>query len=142
MITYPFHPLVGQSVLVVSDKKHGGIRYLIICKPGEGSRVLLPEWMTSREAAAIQTVSCPRLSMARLVELRALIDRLMALSPENHTPGGGQSNEAMEATPTRPVHDIGGTLRATTSSANDGRETAQDASGGDVVGHSIRTRPC
>ena len=29
MITYPFHPLVGQSVLVVGDKKHGGTRYLI-----------------------------------------------------------------------------------------------------------------
>ena len=41
----PFHPLVGQSVLVV-DKKHGGTRYLSICKPGEGARLLLPEWMT------------------------------------------------------------------------------------------------
>jgi hypothetical protein len=93
MVTYPFHPLVGQSVLVVGDKEHGDTRYLIICKPGEGARLLLPEWMTFPEAGAIQTLSRPRFSVTRLVELRALIDRLMALSPGNHLPGGGQSNE-------------------------------------------------
>ena len=70
MITYPFHPLVRQSVLVVGDKEHGGTRYLIICKPGEGARLLLPEWMTFPEAGAIQTLSRPRLSVTRLVELR------------------------------------------------------------------------
>jgi hypothetical protein len=46
MVPYPFHPLVNQFVLVVGDKEHGGTRYLIICKPGEGARLLLPEWMT------------------------------------------------------------------------------------------------
>jgi hypothetical protein len=49
MITYPFHPLVGQSVHVVGDKVHGGTRYLIICN-GDGARLLLPEWMTSARA--------------------------------------------------------------------------------------------
>ena len=129
MITYPFHPFVRQSVLVVGDKEHGGTRYLIICKPGEGARLLLPEWMTFPEAGAIQTLSRPRLSVTRLVELRALIDRLMALSPGNHLPGGGQSNEPMEATPTRPVHHTT-TLRPSATSTNDRGETAQDASGG------------
>jgi hypothetical protein len=42
--------------------------------------------MTLAETGAIQTLSYPRLSVTRLVELRALIDRLMALSPENHHP--------------------------------------------------------
>jgi hypothetical protein len=28
MITYPFHPLVGQSVHVVGDKEHGGMTEL------------------------------------------------------------------------------------------------------------------
>src|SRR5580704_4210131 len=116
MITYPFHPLVRQSVLVVGDKEHGGTRYLIICKPGEGARLLLPEWMTFPEAGAIQIRMRLRLSVTRLVELRALIDRLMALSPGNHLPGGGRSNEAMEATPTQPVHDTT-TLRSTATSA-------------------------
>jgi Family of unknown function (DUF5372) len=133
MITYPFHPLVGQSVVVVGDKKHGGTRYLIICKPGEGARLLLPEWMTFPEAGAIQTLSCPRLSVKQLVELRALIDRLMASSPGNYVPGGGQSNETMEATPTRPVHDTATTIRPTATSTNDSSETAQGASGGGDV---------
>jgi hypothetical protein len=127
MITYPFHPLVGQSVHVVGDKEHGGTRYLIICN-GDGARLLLPEWMTFPEAGAIQTLSRPRLSVTRLVELRALIDRLMALSPGSQLPGGGQSNEAMEATPTRPVHDTTA-QRPTANSTNDRNEAAQDASG-------------
>jgi Family of unknown function (DUF5372) len=128
MITYPFHPLVGQSVLVVGDKEHGGTRYLIICNR-DGARLLLPEWMTFLEAGAIQTLSRPRLSVTRLVELRALIDRLMALSPGNHLLGGGQNHEAMEATPTRPVHDAS-TPRPTATSTNDRSETAEGASGG------------
>jgi hypothetical protein len=139
MITYPFHPLVGQSVLVVGDKEHGGTRYLIICKPGEGARLLLPEWMTFPEAGAIQIRMRLRLSVTRLVELRALIDRLMALSPGNHLPGGGRSNEAMEATPTQPVHDTT-TLRSTATSANDRSETAQSASGGGDLRRCIRKR--
>ena len=94
----PISPLVRQSVLVVGDKEPGGTSYLIICKPGERARLLLPEWMTFPEAGAIQTLSRPRLSVTRLVELRALLDQLMALSPGNHLPGGGQSNEPMEAT--------------------------------------------
>jgi hypothetical protein len=131
-ITYPFHPLVGQSVLVVGDKKHGGTRHLIICKPGEGARLLLPEWMTFPEAGTIRTLSCPRLSVNQLVELRAQIDRLMASSPGNHVPGGGQSNETMEATPTRSVHDTA-TIRPTAIATNDSSKTPHGASGaGDV----------
>jgi hypothetical protein len=137
MVTYPFHPLVGQSVLVVGDKEHGDTRYLIICKPGEGARLLLPEWMTFPEAGAIQTLSRPRFSVTRLVELRALIDRLMALSPG--IPGGGQSNEAMEATPTRPVHDTT-TLRSTATSTSDRSDTAQGASGGGDLRRCARNR--
>jgi hypothetical protein len=139
MITYPFHPLVGKSVLVVGERENGGTRYLIICKPGEGARLLLPEWMTFPEAGAIQTLSRPRLSVTRLVELRALIDRLMALSPGNQLPGGGQSNEAMEATPTRPVHDTT-TLRSTANSTSDRGDTAQGAFGGGDLRRCARKR--
>ena len=139
IITYPYHPLVGQSVLVIGEKEHGGTRYLIICQAGEGARLLLPEWMTFPEAGAIQTVSRPRLSVTRLVELRALLDRLMALSPGNHLFGGEESNETMEATPTRPVHDTTA-LRPTANSANNRSEIAQGASGGGDVQRRIRKR--
>ena len=42
-----------------------------------GAKILLPEWMTTAEAGAIQTVSSPRLSIIKLLELRAFLDRLM-----------------------------------------------------------------
>jgi hypothetical protein len=79
-VSYPFHPLVGQSVLVVGSKVHAGTRHLIIGRP-DGANLLLPEWMTSPDAGAIRILSCPRLCVNRLVELRALLDRLMASSP-------------------------------------------------------------
>jgi hypothetical protein len=139
MITYPFHPLVGQSVHVVGGKEHGGTRYLIIYKPDEGAGLLLPEWMTFPEAGAIQTVPCPRLSVTRLVELRALIDRLMASSPGNDLSRGGQSDEAMEATPTGPVHDTAA-LRPTVVSTNDRSQTAQGAFRGGDLRHCISKR--
>jgi hypothetical protein len=69
MVTYPFHPLVGQFVLVVGDKEHGGTRYLIICKPGEGARLLLPQWMTVPEAGARSPGGCRRALLRRLIGL-------------------------------------------------------------------------
>jgi hypothetical protein len=137
MVTYPFHPLVGQFVRVIGDKEHGGTRYLVICK-SDGARLLLPDWMTLPEVGAIQTLSCPRLSVTRLVELRALLDRLMALSPGNHLPGGGQSH-AMETTPTRPIHHAT-TLPPSATSTNDRGETAQGASRGGDLRHSTSKR--
>jgi hypothetical protein len=69
VIKYPFHPLVGQSVLVVGSTEHRGFRRLIIVKPDDGAKTLLPEWMTTPESAAFQTVLCPRLSINKLLEL-------------------------------------------------------------------------
>ena len=128
VVSYPFHPLVGHSVLVVGDKEHAGVRHLIVRKP-DGAGFLLPEWMTLPEAGAIQILSCPRLSVNRLIELRTLIDRLMASSSGKHVPGGGQSNETGKAIPTRYVQDTTA-VRAATAATNDGSGTAEGASGG------------
>src|SRR5438105_4425046 len=76
-VTYPFHPLVGHSMLVVGYTEHGAARHLIIRNPNDGTKSLLPEWMTFAGTGAIRIVSCPRFYVNRLVELRALIDRLM-----------------------------------------------------------------
>ena len=136
-VTYPFHPLVGQFVLVVGDKEHGGTRYLIICKPGEGARLLLPEWMTFPDAGAIRILSCPRLCVNRLVELRALADRLMASSPGKQIRGGGQRNGTVEVVTAGSIQDITA-LRATVSTTKDGSGTAQDAP---RRGDDVRRRP-
>jgi hypothetical protein len=127
MVSYPFHPLVGQSVLVIGDKEHAGTRHLIIRGP-DGAKILLPEWMTFPHAGTIRTLSCPRLCVNRLVELRALLDRLMASSPGKHIPGGGERNEAIEVVTTRPIQDVSD-LRASVCTAKTGRGTAQNAAG-------------
>ena len=84
VVSYPFHPLVGKSVLVVGDKEHAGMRHLIVHGP-DGAKILLPEWMASPDAGAIRIVSHPRLCVNRLIELRAFVDRLMASSPRTKT---------------------------------------------------------
>jgi hypothetical protein len=127
VVCYPFHPLAGQSVLVVGDKEHAGARHLIVRNP-DGTGMLLPEWMTSREAGAVRILSCPRLCVNRLVELRALIDRLMASSPGKDVPRGGHSNATSETIPTGSVQDAAG-LPAAVVAANDSSGAAQGASG-------------
>jgi hypothetical protein len=78
-VRYPYHPLNGQSVLVVGETEHGGALHLIVRKPG-GAKLLLPAWMTFPESSSVTILSCPRLSVNGLLELRALLDRLMASS--------------------------------------------------------------
>jgi len=89
-------------VLVVGSTEHRGYRHLIIRKPN-GAKILLPEWMTTAEAGAIQTVAIPRLSINKLLELRAFLDRLMTSSEDQ--PSGGVNDETLETTRTRSVQD-------------------------------------
>lgn len=123
-------------MLVVGYTEHGGARHLIIRNPNDGTKSLLPEWMTFVETGAIRIVSCPRFYVNRLVELRALIDRLMAPSSGNHVPGG-QSNATMDATRTGSVQDTA-VERACTNSTNVRSGTAKGASQRGNVRHRSR----
>jgi hypothetical protein len=116
VVRYPFHPLVGQSVGVIGSREHGGVRHLVIRRPDDGSKCLLPEWMTFSQAGAVRIVPCPRLSIHRLVELRDLIDRLMLSSSGTFVPGG-QNNETDSADPIGSVQDtvVERTVRISTS---------------------------
>ena len=127
MVSYPFHPLVGKSVLVVGDKEHAGMRHLIIHGP-DGAKILLPEWMASPDAGAIRIVSYPRLCVNRLIELRAFVDRLMASSPHKNFAGGEQRNESIADVTTGSLQDVA--LRAAIPTTKDGSGNAQDAFGG------------
>jgi hypothetical protein len=126
VVSYPFHPFVGKSVLVVGDKNHAGTRYLIIRGP-DGAKILLPEWMAHPDAGTIRIVSYPRLCVNRLIELRALVDRLMAFSPHKNCAGGEQRNETIADVTTRSLQDVA--LRAATPTTKDGSGNAQDATG-------------
>ena len=95
VVTYPFHPLVGQTVLVVGDTTHADARYLIIRK-SDGTAFQIPAWMTAPEAISIRIIAYPRLPVNRLIELRALVDRLVASSIGEQVPDGGRRNDTME----------------------------------------------
>ena len=127
-------------MLVIGYTEHGGARHLIIRNPNDGEKSVLPEWMTFPETGAIRIVSCPRFYVNRLVELRALIDRLMVPSSGNHVPGG-QSNATMDATRTESVQDIAAErIRANSTNASAG--TAKGAAQRGNVRHRSRKRQC
>src|SRR5262252_159564 len=92
VVRYPFHPFAGQLVPIVGHIEHAGTRHLII-RTADKSGFLLPSWMTAPEAGAIQIVAGPRLPLNRIIELRALVDRLMASSSGELVPTGGQRHE-------------------------------------------------
>ena len=87
VVTYPFHPLVGRTVLVVGDHEHDGIRYFLIRQPHGGS-YQVPDWMFTPDASTPAVVTVPRLPIGQLVLLRALVDRLIACPSKNRYPGG------------------------------------------------------
>ena len=99
MVTYPFHPFAGQLVPIVGRIEHVGTRHLII-RTADKSGFLLPAWMTTPEAGAIQIVADPRLPLNRIIELRALVDRLMVSSSGEMVPTGGQRHEKNVTTTT------------------------------------------
>jgi hypothetical protein len=42
VVSYPFHPLVGQTVLVIGEHEHDGIRHFLIRQPS-GSSYQIPD---------------------------------------------------------------------------------------------------
>jgi hypothetical protein len=81
-VTYPFHPLAKQSLVVLSEHEHFGTIHLLV-RSGDGTTHLFPSWMASPEADAIEVVTIPRLFMVRLFELRRFLDQnMIALSSE------------------------------------------------------------
>jgi hypothetical protein len=72
-VAYPWHPLYGQRVRVNGRQGRAGRQILYIeVQPGLSREI--PAWMC--DAAACAEVSCgsPRLAIAALTELRAVLD--------------------------------------------------------------------
>ncbi len=85
MVTYPFHPLVGRTVLVVGDHEHDGVHHFLIRQPSGGS-YQVPGWMFDPASKSLVLVSVPRLPVGQLVLLRALLDRFVAYPAEQGSP--------------------------------------------------------
>ena len=134
VVTYPFHPFAGQIVPIVGHIEHAGTRHLII-RTGDESGFLLPAWMTAPEASLVRIVTCPRLPVNRVVELRAVIDRLMASSSGELVPTGGQGDKKISST-AESVRTNSTLQRSAVSSSFEGNRAAQ----GTVEGSDGRTR--
>ena len=75
IITHPFHPLVGETVPVVGDHEHGGLRYILI-QQSHGGSYQVPDWMFPPEVRTATIVSVARLPVSQMTLLRTLVDRL------------------------------------------------------------------
>lgn len=73
LVTYPFHPLVGQRVEVLYSKCRGGVQVLV-CDAGRGATVTVPVTWTDRGPAAEDHYLC----VDGLVELHVLVNALLA----------------------------------------------------------------
>src|ERR1700694_109604 len=135
VVTYPFHPFAGQTVLLVGDIEHADTRHLMMRRP-DGSAFLLPAWMIAPEAGSIRIVTCPRLPVNRVIELRALVDGLMASFSGELVPTGGHSHEEIEATAAESVRANATLQRSAVASSREGVGAAQSA----VDGSDARTR--
>ena len=78
-IHYPFHPRCGQMVPVTFRRRFAGEDHLVVVQP-DGTLALVPSWMAEAVAGSATLTTCPRLSVGRLVELRARLDTLLACS--------------------------------------------------------------
>lgn len=98
-ITYSYHPRCGEVIPVVARKQHAGAAHLVI-RQRDGTLSLLPSWMTEPTALSAELRRCPRLPVARLVDLRCLVDALLAFAQGESVPEEGVSHERNERKPT------------------------------------------
>jgi hypothetical protein len=92
VVYYPFHPLFGRSAVVVADQLHNGVRHLTLSADAESS-FLVPAWMIEPDAASIKIVDLPRLSVVRLLELKAFLDSGLTSAPQEVDPEGGADDQ-------------------------------------------------
>jgi hypothetical protein len=75
-VCYPWHALHDLDVSVTGFRVTAGERSFVITLP-DGSKTLLPVWMTEPEAASAAALTeKPHVNVRALEALRALLDRL------------------------------------------------------------------
>ncbi len=72
VVTHPFHPLVGQHLLVILERRRPGAELVLVCEGGPAGRVTLPVGWTDRAPGALGH----RLASEGLVELALLVSAL------------------------------------------------------------------
>ncbi|MGH3635337.1 MAG: DUF5372 family protein [Mycobacterium sp.] len=70
VVTHPFHPLVGQSLTVLYERRLAGIGPVFICDAGERGTLALPPDFTDRGG---DSVGCRLLDVRVLAELAGML---------------------------------------------------------------------
>lgn len=69
VVTHPFHPLAGQRLAVILERRRAGAELVLVCECGGAGRVTLPVGWTDRAPAALGH----RLAVKGLAELAVLV---------------------------------------------------------------------
>ena len=96
--------MAGRTVVVTGEYEHGGICYHIIRQQCSGT-TQIPAWMLDPASSRIAVTERPRLPIASLIQLRDLIDDLLACRPGKHDLGGIDNGKAALAAD-RPVRRV------------------------------------
>jgi hypothetical protein len=72
VVTHPFHPLAGQRLAVILERRRPGAELVLVCEGGPAGRVTVPVGWTDRGPER----SDHRLVTSGLVELAGLVDAL------------------------------------------------------------------
>jgi Family of unknown function (DUF5372) len=72
LVTHPFHPLAGQRLAVILERRRPGAALVLVCEGGPAGRVTLPVDWTDRTPAS----PSHRLATEGLVELAHLVAAL------------------------------------------------------------------
>ena len=128
VVTYPFHPLVGQTVLVIGEHEHDGIRHFLI-RQSSGGSYQVPDWMFDPAANGLVIVSVPRFPISQIILLRALIDRLVT-SPSKEGSTGGVGDDKVVPSTNRSVHQTSRADRVDRRRTPEGGGAFADAANG------------
>jgi hypothetical protein len=140
-ISYPFHPLFRRIAMVVRTQVHDNIQHLTVCA-SDGSSFLLPEWMTTSEAASFAIRLDPVLPLKQLFELRGILDSVLAASNGAPQPRGGDDDKVADCS-TRFVPVSAQPDRIGTNPAAESRDAPSNAVDGSQrrrIGSSQRAR--
>ncbi len=73
VVTHPFHPLTGQHLAVILERRRPGAEVVLVCEGGPAGRVTLPVGWTDRAPAAVSHRLAAE-GLAEVVELVAALD--------------------------------------------------------------------
>ena len=123
IIAYRWHPLHGQRLPVVRRRGRKGTKVVDV-QIRQGVSRELPAWMTDEAACAAMSLGPPRVSVAALIDLRAVLSlssttsSLVESSDSNNN--NNQSDETITKAAKRTVHT--GTPSGTQSASRCNKE--------------------